>query len=227
MSLADQTRGALQDRARLEARRRRPDARRAAILEVARTSFLRDGYEEAQMVAIARTARVSTATLYALFADKSDLFRAMILDMLHAIEHRVTKQEGAAADRPMKERLTIFCVALLGVMQEAEVRAMTRLLFSMHRRMPDMAEEYLRRGYMAACGRLARYLAGLEKQGVLRFSCLNTATGQMMALLMQPTLTHGLWLGDEAQHDNGAEAQAADAIAMIFCRYDPARAQAS
>jgi AcrR family transcriptional regulator len=227
LSLADRTKLSNPDRARLEARRRKPDARRAAVLEVARKAFLRDGYEEAQMVAMARTARVSTATLYALFADKSDLFRAMIMDLLHATEHRMAKQEEAVADRPMRERLTTFCVALIRVMQEAEVRAMTRLLFSMHRKMPDMAEEYLRRGYMAACARLMRYLAGLEKQGALRLPCLNTATGQLMALLMQPTLTHGLWLGDEALHDQAAEAQAADAIALIFCRYDPARAQPS
>ncbi|GAA2439721.1 TetR/AcrR family transcriptional regulator [Actinomadura vinacea] len=55
----------------------REDKRRA-ILAGALTVFARDGYTRASIDVIARTAEVSTRTIYNHFADKADLFQTVI-----------------------------------------------------------------------------------------------------------------------------------------------------
>ncbi|MEV6242237.1 TetR/AcrR family transcriptional regulator [Lentzea sp. NPDC051838] len=55
----------------------RPD-KRQAILRGALSVFARDGYSRASIDGIAKEAEVSTRTLYNHFADKAELFRAVI-----------------------------------------------------------------------------------------------------------------------------------------------------
>jgi AcrR family transcriptional regulator len=57
----------------------RPD-KRASILRGARTVFCRDGYTRASIDAIAGESAVSTRTIYKHFADKKQLFTAVIVD---------------------------------------------------------------------------------------------------------------------------------------------------
>ena len=54
--------------------------KRKELLRVARRHFLTEGYAAARMEAVARDASVSTATLYAFFPSKTDLFKHVIDD---------------------------------------------------------------------------------------------------------------------------------------------------
>ena len=54
------------------------DDRRAAMLEIARAAFLREGYAAASMAEIAAKIGGSKATLYSYFPSKKDLFAAVI-----------------------------------------------------------------------------------------------------------------------------------------------------
>jgi AcrR family transcriptional regulator len=54
--------------------------KRRAVLAGALVVFARDGYTRASIDAIARAAGVSTRTIYNQFADKADLFEAVIVD---------------------------------------------------------------------------------------------------------------------------------------------------
>ena len=63
----------------------RSDRKRRAILAAARGLFVKDGYAGAGMEAVARVANISTATLYAYFPSKADLFRAVVDDVLDAV----------------------------------------------------------------------------------------------------------------------------------------------
>ncbi|MEV6231025.1 TetR/AcrR family transcriptional regulator [Saccharopolyspora shandongensis] len=59
---------------------RRGSEKRRAIIDGAREVFGRDGYTRASIDTIAKAAEVSTRTIYNHFADKSELFRAVILE---------------------------------------------------------------------------------------------------------------------------------------------------
>lgn len=61
-----------------EGRKPSPDERRAAILDIAREAFLRDGYSGTSMSRIAAEVGGSKATLYSYFPSKKDLFIAVI-----------------------------------------------------------------------------------------------------------------------------------------------------
>ena len=59
---------------------KRSSLKREEILASARALFLRTGYADAGMEVVARTAAVSTATLYAYFPSKADLFKAIVME---------------------------------------------------------------------------------------------------------------------------------------------------
>ncbi|MDB5396614.1 MAG: transcriptional regulator [Rhodospirillales bacterium] len=56
------------------------DPRLAHILEAAKDEFLANGFADATIDGIAKTARISKQTLYRHFQDKADLFEAVIVE---------------------------------------------------------------------------------------------------------------------------------------------------
>src|SRR6478672_1209603 len=91
------------------ARPTRRDATREAILAAGLRCFGRDGFRRTALDRVAREAGISRAALYLHFANKEDLFRALV-DDLHA---RALAEATAAAraDGPLAERLTAAMVA--------------------------------------------------------------------------------------------------------------------
>ncbi|GAC1509064.1 MAG: hypothetical protein NVS1B3_10750 [Candidatus Dormibacteraceae bacterium] len=61
-----------------EGRRKRAEAKRLEILEIARDLFLQHGYRATTMEAIAQKAEVAAETVYAAFGNKSKLFTRVI-----------------------------------------------------------------------------------------------------------------------------------------------------
>ena len=87
----------------------RRDATREAILEAGLRCFGRDGYRRTALDRVAREAGISRAALYLHFANKEELFRALVGD-LHG---RALAEATAAADGagPLAERLATVMVA--------------------------------------------------------------------------------------------------------------------
>ena len=59
-----------------------------AIVEASRAHFLADGFAGTRMEPIARSAKVSTATVYAYFPGKEDLFEAMVAATIDDLKPR-------------------------------------------------------------------------------------------------------------------------------------------
>ena len=57
------------------------DATRAALIEAACDLFLREGYQQAGVQAIARAARVTRGAFYHHFADKTAIFEALVIQL--------------------------------------------------------------------------------------------------------------------------------------------------
>jgi len=75
------------------------DRKRAAILQAARMEFAEHGHAAAAITAIARRARVSSRTIYTLFASKQGLLDAMLQDSAVEFIARLDADE-AVADAP-------------------------------------------------------------------------------------------------------------------------------
>jgi len=77
----------------------------ALVLDAAETVFAEHGYEAAKMQTIAAAAGVSLATLYAAFATKWDIYRAVHARRLGALL-AIIRARGAAADEPLERMLS-------------------------------------------------------------------------------------------------------------------------
>lgn len=73
-------------------------ATRARLKAAAREAFARDGYAHAGTTAIAREAGVTRGALYHLFADKADLFRAVVEALQAEVLDAIERAAESAAD---------------------------------------------------------------------------------------------------------------------------------
>lgn len=91
---------------------RRRDRTREAILEAGLRCFARDGYRRTALDRVAGEAGISRAALYLHFANKDDLFRALVAS-LHA-RTLGAATDAASADGDLAARLTAVIVAKSG-----------------------------------------------------------------------------------------------------------------
>jgi AcrR family transcriptional regulator len=158
----------------------RRDATREAILAAGLRCFGRDGYRRTALDRVAREAGISRAALYLHFANKEDLFRALV-DDLHA---RALADATAAArgSAPLAERLTAAMVAK------------TARLFDLLRA-SEHAEEFLDENHRL-CGEisatfaakharlLARMIAAAAGDGEIALAHVGASATQLAELLL-------------------------------------------
>lgn len=87
------------------------EATRAALLATAREIFVRNGYQETGIEAVARAARVTRGAFYHHFDDKRALFEALVIDLQHAAAMAI--QARAVAARRPADRLMAGIEAFL------------------------------------------------------------------------------------------------------------------
>ncbi|HYB99879.1 MAG TPA: helix-turn-helix domain-containing protein [Candidatus Limnocylindrales bacterium] len=158
----------------------RRDATREAILEAALRCFGRDGFRRTALDRVAREAGISRAALYLHFANKEELFRALVED-LHArsLEDAIA---ASRADAPAVERLT------------GAICAKTARFFDLLRS-SEHAQEFLDENHRL-CGSisaafalrharlLARILASADAAGELSLAAAGVSAAQIAELLL-------------------------------------------
>ena len=141
----------------------RRDATREAILAAGLHCFSRDGYRRTALDRVAREAGISRAALYLHFANKEELFRALV-DALHA---RTLSEAMAAARAPgsLADRLTAVMVAKSG-------RFFDLLRASEH------AEEFLDENHRL-CGELSAEAAAKHARLLARLLAAAAGAGEI------------------------------------------------
>ncbi len=135
---------------------------RARILEVARAHFERDGFEKANVRAIAADAGVAAGTVLLHFTDKRDLLHAALFDDLAALIAKTT----SAADESKNRSL------------EPQLRELVRPFFAYYAARPTLSKELLREAmlaespwrerFTAQVSRVHLHVAGLVEQAKAR-----------------------------------------------------------
>src|SRR5699024_9504124 len=140
--------------------------KRLDILEAAREIFLREGFDQTSMEAIATEAGVSKQTVYNHFDGKEDLFRAFVRTRCESM--------SAAFDKPFldehntpEEVLTAFGEGILGIILSPDAMRLRRLLQNEGSRHPELAEIFYQQGPDLTANRLANYLADQNIEGIL------------------------------------------------------------
>ena len=194
------------------------DARRRTILACARQAFIAEGYAGARIEPIAREAGVSTATLYALFRGKRDLFAAVIDDAAGTFAAEMAKVR--AADGDARQQLTGFCLTYAGFMGDPFVRAIFRLVMAERRRFRGTAMRFFEKGRAEFGATLIGILADQSRKGALRpIDRPSWAAGNLMGMIEHPVFFVPLVTGDEIRVRRSNAEVVEDAVETFLARY--------
>ena len=173
----------------------RGDLRRQAILDIARETFLKEGYAAASMSSIGARAGGSKATLYTYYPSKSDLFAAVMVEMCERNRLELTTEADSASD--LADTLRRVGGRYVRLMLSDELVTLHRLVVAESGRFPEIGRALYvtgpRLGKATLAERLQRYLddGGLRACDVLR------AAGHFFDLCLSGLYRRRLWNLDE------------------------------
>ena len=194
------------------------DPKRQAILRHARKAFVSDGYAATRIEPIAREAGVSTATLYALFDGKAELFSAVIDDAGADFAYQMTRVGAIEGDA--RQQLTTFADAYAGFMSDPFVRAVFRLVMAEPPRFQAVALRFFEKGRETFGATLIAMLVTLSKAGSLRpIERPSRAAGHLMGMIEHPVFFVPLVTGDEIQVRRTNAEVVEDAVETFLARY--------
>lgn len=189
--------------------------KRRTITEAATRLFLRHGYLGTSMDQIAAAAAVSKPTVYKHFADKEQLFTAIVLGTLDRAggPFRATLSALAETGQLAADLRQVARQYLATVMQPV-VLQFRRLVIGASPQLPALARAYYERAPEQTMHALAVCFGRLAERGLLELGDPLAAASHFAFLVIGPALDKSLFCGDEpftaaqltAQADAGAEA---------------------
>ena len=180
------------------------DARRQAILGIARDVFLSDGYAAASMSLIAARVGVSKGTLYNYFPSKETLFTAVVRE--HCALMHTGVYDFDLHDRDVERVLRTLGVRYATAILSEEVQALHRLVVAESCRFPEIGKALYDAGPRPGLARLASYIDQAMAAGRLRPADPARAAEQLMDLYLSGLYKMRLW--NVAPFPSGAEISA-------------------
>jgi AcrR family transcriptional regulator len=194
------------------------DPKRQTILRCARTAFVNEGYAATKIEPIAREAGVSTATLYALFDGKAQLFSAVIEDASDDFGAQMAGIRTLEGDA--RQQLLGFGQAYADFMSDPFVRAVFRLVMAERPRFQPVAREFFDRGRSAWGATLISILITQSKAGALRgMEHPSWAAGHLMGMIEHPVFFVPLVTGDEIKVRRSNAEVVQDAVETFLGRF--------
>jgi TetR/AcrR family transcriptional regulator, mexJK operon transcriptional repressor len=219
------------------ARRGRPDRRfaaprpddprvlrsRAAVVDAARTLFLRKGYAGTTMEEIAALAGLTKRTVYNNYADKDALFTQIVAEVIaYAVEFaRGLHEEFTVGINAANLRATLEGLGgrlALGIVR-AEVVALRRLLIGEAREFPALAAEYYDRAPGQVLEALASGFEHLGKVGLLRVPDARFAAAHFAYLVAGEPLDRAMLVGTIPPREH-IIACAREGVQTFLARYE-------
>jgi TetR/AcrR family transcriptional repressor of mexJK operon len=158
--------------------------KRAAILSAAVNVFLREGFYNAGMDAIAREAGVAKQTVYSHFGSKDTLFTTMLGMMC---EHVVPADAfERVMTLPARDGLIEFGRIFLGGILSAHALAVFRVVVAESQRASDLGKMFYDSGPTRVKQTLHRYLERLCGQGALALDDVPLAGDIFLGMLFGP-----------------------------------------
>ncbi|MBV8616502.1 MAG: TetR/AcrR family transcriptional regulator [Acetobacteraceae bacterium] len=162
----------------------RPEAgspKRQLILDAAAILFTAHGYGAVSMDAIARSAGVSKATLYAHFGSKDQLFATIITEACHAMFDWPGAMSADGAD--LRTALIALGQRVLRFFLEDGTLALYRVVVAESARFPELGRAFYESGPATGRRLLGAWLAEQAGAGRLRVPDPPLAAEQFVALL--------------------------------------------
>ncbi|MDQ2095800.1 TetR/AcrR family transcriptional regulator [Rhodalgimonas zhirmunskyi] len=193
----------------------------AQVLEGARTVFLKDGFELANVDEIARTAGVSKATLYSYFPDKGRLFMEVTRCECERLAQNALQE--IREDAPPEQVLAAAALTLNRLLLTPVAQRMFRICVAERDRFPELAADYYRSGPEMGRKRIEAYLRAATARGELQIEKFGLAAEQFTDLARSRLwLRSMLGVQDEFSEDELRET-AQEAVTTFLARYAPHR----
>jgi AcrR family transcriptional regulator len=140
--------------------------RQAAIVAIARRSFLENGYAATSMSTIAAEIGGSKATLWAHFPSKEALFAAVLDDL--SAHFRRELEDALRPGRDLRTTLMGFGERFAAKLTSPASLSLHRLIVGEGGRFPEIGIQFAERGPSVLIEHVGAYLAGEMAKGELR-----------------------------------------------------------
>lgn len=200
----------------LAARPRDRDARRKAILEIARDAFMKEGYAAASMSAIAARLGGSKGTLYNYFPSKEELFGAVVADECEA---EFLAMVDFQPEHNVEESLNRFGVRFMRFALSETGLGFHRLLAAEAGRFPELGRAFYAAGPERNLKRIAAFLQARMQAGDLRASDPEQAASFLTGLLKSNLHHRRVWNVLETVDEAALEAHVAQAVRVFLHGY--------
>jgi TetR/AcrR family transcriptional repressor of mexJK operon len=197
----------------------RQAARRETILQIARQSFVDEGYAATSMSSIAAKLGGSKGTLYNYFASKEDLFAAVMT--AHCAVARSRFEVLDVQTGSLLERLRRFGEAYLDVILDDEFLSVHRLVTGESGRFPEIGTTFYEAAGKRGKSRLSEVFADEMDRGVIRRDDPEKVARLFMGLLRSDVHTRRAWNVIPKPSPAEIERLAAEAAEVILAAYAP------
>jgi TetR/AcrR family transcriptional repressor of mexJK operon len=191
--------------------------KRRAIMEAARTVFLRKGYGGASMDEVAALAAVSKQTVYKHFADKKRLFTAIVTGDISATETLTYAMVTALADsEDLEKDLRQFARRHIIEVTQPHLIRLRRIIIAEAERFPELARTWYAGGPERAHATFADQFQALAQRGLLRVDDPLLAAQHFNWLILSIPLNKAMFHGSDTRFTTEELERYADEGVRVF-----------
>ena len=172
-------------------RRRAPDERPQQILDAALAEFGEQGLAGARLDDIARRAGIAKGTIYLYFANKEELFQAVVRQTIVARLDELTAEFGPASAGSATEQLRSYMRTWWETLRTPVFRTIYRLVVGELHRFPDLLRFYLDE----VVARKSALHAGVIARGIAAGEFRPTDPRVAGRVIASAFVSHALWIG--------------------------------
>jgi TetR/AcrR family transcriptional repressor of mexJK operon len=169
-----------------------------AILQAARTVFLRNGYLGTSVDEIAALAAVSKQTVYKHFADKERLFTEIVISTVNEASDQVSNEVFSVQDTgDVEADLRDLARRQLALVIQPRILQLRRLVIGEVARFPELGQAFYDQGPGRTIAALAATFERLAERGLLQLDDPFLAAAHFNWLIMSIPLNRAMLLGDD------------------------------
>lgn len=157
------------------------DETRQIIYEAARHEFAANGYAATSTETVARSAGVSTKTLYRLMPNKAALFEGMVSDRLDRFLSDFDLQVSEDADIEAGLNAALLAYADLGL--DPDVVALQRIILQETGQFPGLAAAFYNNGIVRTTAALTKWLRVQVRRGLIDLDNPEEAAGILIGMV--------------------------------------------
>ena len=215
MAEIDTTQAKTQDkRCRGRPQVRPDDETRGVIYEAARHEFAASGYAATSMETVARSAGVSTKTLYRLIPNKASLFEGMVSDRLDRFLSVVNLH--AADHTDIEQALFAALMACADLALDEEVIAVQRMVLQEAGKFCGIAGTFYKNAIERTAMALADWLRVQQARGLIALDDVDEAAGMLLGMVTSAPRRAAMFGGVPLPSRPQIEARVGNCVALFL-----------